>query len=558
MSTTLNVSILNRNDSKTNWDTINPKLNNGEIGIDTINKDFKIGDNTNNWKDLPYYLYGKPTNIRFYVTGQGSTSAQGSGTTQRAILRGTIAEPITNIANGMMISYKLDVTGSETYGTVLELKDSSGNILLDSIESTTSTTKGQHPIVYNVSSGIGTRYSVSSIINMVYDETATATAYIDGKSTSIKGCWKIMDYNSNDANYQLRECYARFFPGNVIKNYAFCVVNKNTIYAINTSPAVSTNKTSGFYTGEFDPFKLIYFLNISSTIASAASTTTPLNTAALYYKYHLADLRYCFNGISSSSSSSKFKQGDSVYLVATPSDNGANTAKLYYGSTGTDYSACLTNTLPTSMDNLIYIYLGQMYDSYRLELHCNHPIYWYRWGQIRIYEGTIINANALQSSYINLSPNDGSNENLFVIDANNDYISSSISKVTLNHQKFKNGLLHTNDAGELDTVTINGGSGSLTSNSTSDNGIGYIDNITYTSATSSGGGTVTISNGSASLSSEYDSTNKNLKIILNYTPQTLGGATTFVTGVTPGQITVSKKYLHHTHIGASINASKIN
>ena len=181
-----------------------------------------------------------------------------------------------------------------------------------------------------------------------------------------------------------------------------------------------------------------------------------------------------------------------------------------------------------------------------------------RWDQIRIYEGTIINANALQSSYINLSPNDGSNENLFVIDANNDYISSSISKITLNHQKFKNGLLHTNDAGELDTVTINGGSGSLTSNSTSDNGIGYIDNITYTSATSSGGGTVTISNGSASLSSEYDSTNKNLKIILNYTPQTLGGTTTFVTGVTPGQITVSKKYLHHTHIGASINTSKIN
>ena len=99
--------------------------------------------------------------------------------------------------------------------------------------------------------------------------------------------------------------------------------------------------------------------------------------------------------------------------------------------------------------------------------------------------------------------------------------------------------------------TISGGSGSLTSNTTSTSGIKYIESATYTSAKASGTSSVGISSGSASLSGTYTESSQKLKITLSYTAQQLTGTTTFVTGITPGTFTPTTKYLHHTHTGAS-------
>jgi len=43
-----------RRDSATNWQTINPSLLQGEIGLDLTNKRMKIGDGFTSWNDLPY------------------------------------------------------------------------------------------------------------------------------------------------------------------------------------------------------------------------------------------------------------------------------------------------------------------------------------------------------------------------------------------------------------------------------------------------------------------------------------------------------------------------
>ena len=47
-----------RNDSTTGWDSANPVLAQGEIGINTTTKEFKIGDGESTWSELEYFTNG--------------------------------------------------------------------------------------------------------------------------------------------------------------------------------------------------------------------------------------------------------------------------------------------------------------------------------------------------------------------------------------------------------------------------------------------------------------------------------------------------------------------
>jgi hypothetical protein len=47
-----------RNDSTTGWDSANPVLAQGEIGINTTTKEFKIGDGESTWTELEYFTNG--------------------------------------------------------------------------------------------------------------------------------------------------------------------------------------------------------------------------------------------------------------------------------------------------------------------------------------------------------------------------------------------------------------------------------------------------------------------------------------------------------------------
>lgn len=53
-NTTLNVKIQIRNDTKNNWNTQNPVLLKGEMGVETDTRKFKFGDGVNDWATLEY------------------------------------------------------------------------------------------------------------------------------------------------------------------------------------------------------------------------------------------------------------------------------------------------------------------------------------------------------------------------------------------------------------------------------------------------------------------------------------------------------------------------
>ena len=115
----------------------------------------------------------------FYVPGSGSTAAVTSGSTYAARWRGTNSR-IDALTTGTLIYYRIDVAGNGTYGTVLSLNG--GN---------------EHPVVRNVNTSISTAYAVGSIVPLIYDAAQSASVYRNGASTSLTGCWKIADYDSN-------------------------------------------------------------------------------------------------------------------------------------------------------------------------------------------------------------------------------------------------------------------------------------------------------------------------------------------------------------------------
>ena len=131
----------------------------------------------------------------------------------------------------------------------------------------------------------------------------------------------------------------------------------------------STGTTKALTTEKFDPFGPILYYSYGSTTAIAANAT--LSAASLYQQVAF-DLRYSFN------TGSTLTNNKDVYIKAIPQTDG--TAIL-------DTDTPITQTLPTSADDRIYIYLGHAYSTSAVELHPVHPIYYYKNGKIALYTG---------------------------------------------------------------------------------------------------------------------------------------------------------------------------
>ena len=177
----------------------------------------------------------------------------------------------------------------------------------------------------------------------------------------------------NDANYINRACYSLYKTYTATGRYKL-MLTKNEEYLLPINSTDNNLTTTKTLTEEsFDPFGPIYYYSYTNRAADTNFSTNEL------IRQQLIDLRYSFNcGGNTSPVSGTLIPRKSLYLVASPQLDGS--AKLH--------SSPLTQTLPTSDNGLIYIYLGQVYadtDPYRIELSINHPIYWYKNGAIRPY-----------------------------------------------------------------------------------------------------------------------------------------------------------------------------
>lgn len=234
-----------------------------------------------------------------------------------------------------------------------------------------------HPIaVYVGGSRLTTHYGTGSYIHLVYDANlVTKDVFAIGGSNSrqnVTGSWYVLNfYDSNsDWGYYSRRIYTSVKAGsNKIFPYTLILKNADGRYESNvTSSTTATSKAKNTHGFLLEPLLWMY--------ANATYNENVVVGTYNLYHYHsgLIDGRYSFNVTTSSG----FTANRPIYLVGTINA----TDGLFY--LDDDW---WTQTLPTTEDGKVYIYLGDAYDAYRLVFINPNPVYYYSKGGLRTYSG---------------------------------------------------------------------------------------------------------------------------------------------------------------------------
>ena len=208
---------------------------NTKTGAVVLNPDDLDDTNTTN----KFITSSDKENWVYFISG--SSSAAGNSTADQYLStkwEGTVSG-ITTPYNGMKISYRIATnTGVATAGAVLSI-DGGTNY---------------YPVVYNINSVIGTRYSVGSTIFAVFNSTQTADAYLTTNTkTTITGCWQIMDYDANSYAYMRMYNLATNADRDLLMRYDTGSITSGS-YA-NKYGAIGSNLKANPSTGELKAVK---------------------------------------------------------------------------------------------------------------------------------------------------------------------------------------------------------------------------------------------------------------------------------------------------------------
>ena len=87
MSSTARIRL--RRDTEANWTAANPTLLNGEMGIETDTRRYKVGDGVTAWSSLSYYIEGVLVRGQASKTTSGTITIASAGTYQSTGLTAT-------------------------------------------------------------------------------------------------------------------------------------------------------------------------------------------------------------------------------------------------------------------------------------------------------------------------------------------------------------------------------------------------------------------------------------------------------------------------------------
>lgn len=217
--------------------------------------------------------------------------------------------------------------------------------------------------IYNT---MGAATAVSTTFNKDY-----TMLFVYNESRVSAGCWDMYyGYNSdtNTIAYNIRKGNGPMKCKTVLYRYEICfTIDEEYILPANAVSNKPTTYTKALTTEAFDPFGDIYFYSTTSTVNADANVSANY----MYTAYSATDLRYAFN-TGSTLTANKY-----VYLVCDPQTDGK--VKLA--------SNPITQVLPTTEDGHVYIKLGRAYDTYRIALDQNKPVYYFKGGALRLWAG---------------------------------------------------------------------------------------------------------------------------------------------------------------------------
>jgi len=213
------------------------------------------------------------------------------------------------------------------------------------------------------------------------------------------------DANDNSIAWTIKSYYDKMKAGSgKVYRYNICTYcNDNTLQSFVTSASTGTTKTKN--TASYMIGAPLFYFNSSSDVAAGSVCADN----SLWTQHSGIDLRYSTN------CGATLTQYLPVYLVGIPN-----------GATYTLADTWYTQTLPTSEDGKIYIYLGIAYSSnkYSISWTTFHPIYEYKNGALRLYQAPVTSSDV--TTALGYTPYSAANPNGYTSNA------GTITKVQAN------------------------------------------------------------------------------------------------------------------------------
>ena len=192
------------------------------------------------------------------------------------------------------------------------------------------------------------------------------------------GCWigyRGYDANTNTIGYQLRTNNTTMKASDKFYRYRLLFTSADGTKWVPANTSTSTNATSARTpnTRAIDPFGEICWYGTTTAIEANANVTAGQLWQEYYSSY--TNIGYSFNN---SGAAATMTANLPIYIKCTPQAD---------GSAIIDATTPYTQTLPSSDDGKIYIYLGRAYNATNFELLMNHPVYYHDGTGIRIWCG---------------------------------------------------------------------------------------------------------------------------------------------------------------------------
>ncbi len=297
-------------------------------------------------------------NVRFYEPSEIKYAASHTS--------GGAAELTVAIPYGEVDGTSTSTAYTVTVPGVHELKDGVVcYIRNDVVTSTTNFTLdvnglGAKPVYQNSADAtrIATTFSSAVTWLFIYNENRVAG-----------GCWDAYYgyVNSNTIGYQVRTNSMKLPASDKFYRYRLLFQSADGQKFVPANTSTSTNATASRTTNTrpIDPFGLIVYYGSTTAISAGSSPG-----ATVLWQQYVVTLGYSFNNTGAALT---LTANDPVYLRCTPNAD---------GSAVMDY---FTQTLPSTEDGKIYIFLGVAVDATTVELNISHPVYYYKGSAIRLW-----------------------------------------------------------------------------------------------------------------------------------------------------------------------------
>ena len=268
---------------------------------------------------------------------------------------------------------------------------------------------GAHPVFNNLSAATAetTIFNVNYTMLFVYDSTRVV-----GESTGAWCCYRGYDSNTNTIGYQLRSnSYTKDMTDRTYRyRILFSSADNSKWVPANTSTSTSATASKTVCQIPINPFgEIVYY----GTTASVAAGSRPA-AANLWQQYTLA-LGYSFNNTGAALTLTSWEP---VYVKCAPQAN---------GSAIIDSTTPYVQSLPSTDDGKIYIFLGVAYSATNIELLMNHPVFYYKDGAIRLWSNTAdttlgtLNTNNTTAQTVSSSESFGDTINLHKVSKTGSY-----------------------------------------------------------------------------------------------------------------------------------------